>query len=409
MPLFLIGLSIFFLLYFGYALFWSEKAPYPVEVIFQYRTHYAFFGLVLGFTLPSPFHDLFVHPQDFLVAFFVVWFGFTLGSGLEVGVLKKIPRNFAGVDAFQGLCTLIGIWLVLYILSPVVRRIWEAGFSPGELAFTVGAISAVTVPWGQNALARDRRLTGSVVKKFSMVPSFGSLAGVLAAGVMVTRFRPTDPIALYGLTVSGWSGRLLLSLALGALLGISADFLLRREYGEHRTAYLMGGVLALGSGLVMAFHISGLLVGTVIGAWLINATLRRLAVLRFVKTSQDLLKGIFLFLVGFLIGYAVQNVPIDPVGFVLLFLLLLGLRTAVKLLGTDLGMKLFPTKVFKRNTLMGLGLLPQGSLAVALVLEMSDLFSPDVQAVLLGIALLAVMVNGVFASTALKLIPPRSK
>jgi hypothetical protein len=226
-----------------------------------------------------------------LFEFGLGWVGLTIGTNLELRRFDRLPATFAPVIALASLlpilcaavaCSLVLVWL---------------GVTPGQGlvrdALILMACAAVSAPANLELLLRRWQSSMQLVLEVTRVDQLAALA---ILGFIAIMFRPDRTATLWHLPRSGW---FLMTLGLGALLGIVL-YLLVRNAGERteELALLMGGV-ALASGMAGHLALSVSVVGALAGAVLINFPLRNSE--RIVQTLRDVerpLYFLFLFIVG---------------------------------------------------------------------------------------------------------------
>lgn len=226
-----------------------------------------------------------------LFEFGLGWVGLTIGTNLELRRFDRLPAAFAPVIALASLlpilcaaiaCSLVLVWL---------------GVTPGQGlmrdALILMACAAVSAPANLELLLRRWRSSMQLVLEVTRVDQLAALA---ILGFIAIMFRPDRTATLWHLPRSGW---FLMTLGLGALLGIVL-YLLVRNAAERteELALLMGGV-ALASGMSGLLALSVSVVGALAGAVLINFPLRNSE--RIVQTLREVerpLYFLFLFIVG---------------------------------------------------------------------------------------------------------------
>jgi hypothetical protein len=92
-------------------------------------------------------------------------------------------------------------------------------------------------------------------------------------------------------------------LVLGALVGLIVD-LATRGVSRGYLYYVIAAGLLLGSGMAGALGLEPLWVGAVAGIWLVNATMRRLDILRSLEQGQDMVRTVLPGVAGWMLGAA---------------------------------------------------------------------------------------------------------
>ena len=193
---------------------------------------------------------------------------------------------------------------------------------------------------------------------------FGNIVALVCLWLLLV-LQKGEAISLVGVKIEGAGGRLLMALICGGLVGCLADFVSRRERSLHEQIYLVVGVLLVGMGTASALGIPSVLVGMIAGAWLINATSRRIAVLETMDCIRDFIEGVFLVLVGAVLPMVSLFRSKDGLIALGLGVLLFALRFLGKTVGTGIGARIFVKGATEHRNVLGLTLLPQAGIAVA--------------------------------------------
>lgn len=240
----------------------------------------------LGVLTPAVLSDL--RP---LFEFGLGWIGLTIGATLDLRRLDRIPAPFG---AFISLASILPIIFAAVACSLVL--VW-LGLTPGKGltrdALILMACAAVSAPANVDLLLRRWTRWRDLVIEVTRIDQLAALA---ILGFVAIMFRPDRTVTLWHLPRSGW---FLMTLGLGALLGVVIYLLIRnvREKTE-RLALLVGGV-ALASGMAGYLALAVAVVCALAGAVMVNLPRSRGArvgeSLREVERPVYLL---FLFIVG---------------------------------------------------------------------------------------------------------------
>lgn len=226
-----------------------------------------------------------------LFEFGLAWIGLTIGTNLELRRFDRQPAAFAPVIALASLlpilCAAVACSLTLAWLGVV------PGKGLMRDALILMACAAVSAPANLDLLLRRWRASMPLVREVTRVDQLAAL-GIL--GLLAILFRPDRTVTLWHLPRSGW---FLMTLGLGAVMGIVLSLLVRnvRERTEE-LALLMGGV-ALAAGMAGYLALSVSVVGAIAGAVLINIpTRRRGPIVETLRSVERPLYFLFLFIVG---------------------------------------------------------------------------------------------------------------
>jgi hypothetical protein len=217
------------------------------------------------------------------------WIGLTIGTNLDLRRFDRMPAAFAPVIALASLlpivCAAVACSLTLVSLGIVPGR----GLVRDGLILM--ACAAVSAPANLELLLRRWNSAKRLVLEVTRVDQLAALA---ILGFLAVYFRPDRTVTLWHLPRSGW---FLMTLGLGALLGVVIYLLVRNVKDQtEELALLLGGV-ALAAGMAGYLALSVAVVCALAGAMLINVQSDD----RLVKTLRGIERPIyflFLFVVG---------------------------------------------------------------------------------------------------------------
>lgn len=226
-----------------------------------------------------------------LFEFGLGWIGLTIGTNLDLRCFERLRPSAAPVIALSSFLP-----IVFTAVACSLTLAWM-GVLPGRGlirdALILMACAAVSAPANVELLLRRWRASISLVIEATRIDQLAALATL---GFIAIMFRPDRTATLWHLPRSGW---FLMTLGLGALLGIVIYFLVRnvKERNEE-LALLMGGV-ALAAGMAGYLALAVAVVCAIAGAVLINFPLNRAE--RIVTTLREYERPVyflFLFIVG---------------------------------------------------------------------------------------------------------------
>jgi hypothetical protein len=226
-----------------------------------------------------------------LFEFGLGWVGLTIGMNLNLRRFDRLSPAYAPT------ITLVSLLPIVFVAVGASLTLSWLGAVPGKGlirdALILMACAAVSAPANVELLLRGRKDAIRLVLETTRIDNLAAL-GLLA--VVSILFRPDRTVTLWHLPRSGW---FLMTLGLGALLGIVIFLLVRnvRDRTEE-LALLLGGV-ALAAGMAGYLALAVAVVCAIAGAVLVNLPLRRSE--RIVRTLRDVERPIyflFLFIVG---------------------------------------------------------------------------------------------------------------
>lgn len=226
-----------------------------------------------------------------LFEFGLGWVGLTIGTNLDLRRLDKLPPSLAPVIALASLLPIV------FAAAACASTLAWLGVLPGKGLLRDGLIfmacAAVSAPANLELLLRRWKSSMQLVVEVTRIDQLAALA---VLGFLAIMFRPDRTVTLWHLPRSGW---FLMTLGLGALLGIVLYLLVRNvEHRSEELALLMGGV-ALASGMAGYLALAVAVVCALAGAVMINFPMRRGE--RIVRTLREFERPIyflFLFIVG---------------------------------------------------------------------------------------------------------------
>ncbi|HEX7150738.1 MAG TPA: hypothetical protein VF618_04550 [Thermoanaerobaculia bacterium] len=220
------------------------------------------------------------------------WVGFTIGTNLDLRRIDRLPPSFTPAIALAStipvLCTAIACSLVLGGLGVL------PGLGLIRDVLVLCACAAVSAPANlRRLLGRGKPLATQLVTEITRMDQILALA---LLGLLAIIFRPDRTQTLWHLPRSGW---FLMTLGLGALLGIVVYLLLRRVKGATEELAMLCGGIALAAGMAGYLALSVPVVCAIAGAVLINSPLERGEQLeRTLREFERPIYLLFLFIVG---------------------------------------------------------------------------------------------------------------
>jgi hypothetical protein len=226
-----------------------------------------------------------------LFEFGLGWVGLTIGTNLDLRRLDRLPPAAFPVIALVSIVPIISAAIACSL------TLASMGLIPGKGLIRDGLIliacAAVSAPANLELLLRRWRSAITLVTEVTRIDQLAAF-GIL--GFVAIMFRPESTSTLWHLPRSGW---FLMTLGLGALLGIVIYLLVRNVSDRtEELALLMGGV-ALAAGMAGYLALAVAVVCSLAGAVLINfPVLREERILRTLRDVERPLYFLFLFIIG---------------------------------------------------------------------------------------------------------------
>ncbi len=267
----------------------SRAAHSPlVADLLASRVQYALAGVVFGWLAPVEMRPTLGAAADLTAAFLVGMFGLVVGCSVELRLLGNLSRSLLLLEVGYLALLGLGLWALSY-------------------GFALEGVEHAAL-WGVCGLCAACWVRQSRRESTGWVPSASALAGSFLAGAGLMQLRPGGfevrlPLAFPPIVVEGTWAKYGACLVLGALVGLIVD-LATRGLSRGHLYYMIAAGLLLGSGMAGALGLAPLWVGAVAGIWLVNATMRRLDILRALEQGQDMARAVLLGVVGWMLGAA---------------------------------------------------------------------------------------------------------
>ena len=291
-----VGLAVVGLIYAAVRFCRSRASHSPLLAeLLAARVQYALAGLVFGLFAPLYMRPILGAAANLATAFLAGIFGLVVGCSIELRLLRQFSRSLLLLEIGYLVLLSLGLWMLSY------------GFSQGgvDRAALWGVYGLGAACW-----MRQSRRGGSKKKQSAgWLPSASALVGLLLAGVGLMQLRPGGfevrlPLGFPPIVVvEGTWAECGSCLVLGALVGLIVD-LATRGVSRGYLYYMIAAGLLLGSGMAGALGLEPLWVGAVAGIWLVNATMRRLDILRSLEQGQDMVRTVLPGVAGWMLGAA---------------------------------------------------------------------------------------------------------
>mgnify|MGYP006285499087 CR=1 FL=1 len=336
--------------------FSTLRVPPGPRLVFRTGTHFLFLGLflgpqLLGFLTPEAIRQLFP-----LLGLGLGWIGFLFGLQLDRRNLGFFPPVYLVAAMAQALLTLLiflgGGWLVLEGLGMMGQ---------GEALLLAGAAATacVSTPAGIALISTNYLVRGKVRDLLFFVASLDALVGIVALQVIYSLFPPGNLVG--GLPLDPALEWVLVALGLGAVCGILFLWLTRPRPGGEELVLFLLGMAAFASGAALELQLSPLFVSVTMGAVVANLSPDPQRVYRVLQEWEKPIYVVFLMLAGALLQFPTLWILPLALGYALL-------RALGKVLGNFLVVKTTPLP-FRPPRRLGLGLLPQGGISLAMAIS----------------------------------------
>lgn len=334
--------------------FRAERAPVSIRLLFSTGTHFLLLGFLLG-----P-HGAGLLGPDLLEAFSPAvvlglgWIGLMFGMQFDPAVAAAIGPGEIIASLAQAAVAFV---FLAGIGIPVSHVLWGASGEVTVLVLCAAAIAAISTPTGLAVVFGSAPVGGRLSRFLSVAGSLDGAVGLGALAVVLAAFHPGDPVAGPIPSVLSW---LLTSVLLGLLAGWLLVSLLRVRPRRPELVLFLIGLGLLAAGTETFFHLSALFGSAVAGAFVARASPAARRLQEALTAWEKPVHVVFLLLSGALLSWPGWGV----VPLVLAYVLL---RVAAKLAGGLAALPVLPPG--ERTPALGLGLLAQGGLSIAMAVS----------------------------------------
>ncbi len=328
-------------------------------------TAYLISGVLIGPYVLNMVPDFLIHSTDLVANVILSMVAFSLGQTFSKKQLNKIGHNVMLISWGEVLGAFILVSLALNLFG-----------MPLYQALLFGGIAPATAPAATVMVIREYRAKGiftdTLLGVVAIDDAWGIIVFALAMAVAKSLIEPGNSsyMVVKHFLVAG--GNVVISLALGMVIGLIFTFFARFVKSATNTLILTFGFVLITSGTALYFGLSDLLANMAMGA----------AIMNFYKEEPtrffDSLKRIdwLFYLYFFVLTGAGLEVPLlKKIGFMGLIYLIT--RPSGEYIGAFIGAFLGKAEKRIRN-LLGLGLVPQAGVALGLAILVRNEFKTTI-------------------------------
>lgn len=373
-------LIIIFLAFSGYHLtFRGYKLKLPLFARQFYLTGSEF--LLLGLLLGPQFLKLFDEETRMglapLSALVLGWIGMLYGYQFDLAKVRKYPVEYLAAANIKGFLTLSLVFLAAFFIQSFF-------FSTGPMKIPVLLLLAATaacssqtglVLMAPESVSRRRR----TIQLLRYISSFDGLMALLVFGLAFA-FRPSHYALMW---IMEYFREIILGIGVTVALVFLFVLFLNKRLQENELVLVVIGMIILASGMASVLNISPLLTSFFVGFCIANLSRENERIYRILVTIE---KPAYILLLVFLgTGWQINFVIcIGAAGYCLW-----------RLMGTFLAglcvTRLPGLESHPRH--LGYGLLEQGGLALAMLLDFSQSFPGEMTTKAVSLVLIAVIYN----------------
>ena len=348
---------------------------------------YLLLGILLGPTGLAILDDRIVEKLSPVTTIALFWIGFLFGVNLNWRDLKKVQKSIFILAFGQSIFTFFLVALAFYY---ILLNHFENTLNHQVLLAALITLAACASGTNQSTILRlihDRRFRGPTARIAAVIATLDDLPAIIITGLLTFFVHRSFPheILMPGLN---W---LAAAIALGLIGGAVMRLLLNRVPSDQVRLLIVIGCMAFGGGLSAFLHLSPIFIGAIMGAAFVNAGPRDEKIFRIVHQGESTIYVLFLLLVG-------SMLHIKDFNWLSLGLMYFTIRAILKILGNYLFM--LPSQQIgnlKPARLLGLSLLSQGGMALAIAVHYRSLYASPFADSIVAVIVCGVVVSELFS------------
>lgn len=360
--------------------FLDRRLPLGFRNILFTGAEYIFIGILLG---GMGLNILDIETRTMLEPFLIFslsWIGFLFGVQFEIRYMKRLPRNYFSITAIQSAVTFLFISFLVYLLIPMIPG--STGIPRLVVATVLGATGACTAQSAIAIVNRNYRVKNRDL--LDLLRYISSVDGLFAIIFFIIALGMAAGLRNGVFSFQAASVWFITAILAGVLPAIILILLSRVRFTQQEYLVFLVGTIMFTGGMACHLHQSPLISGLVCGVLVANFCRHRLRAMEIVVHAE---KSIYIILLLFL--GAGWQITINT-GLILVAIYLLA-RLSGKLFGVWLATRWFKTR-FQIPFGLGLGLISEGGLAVAMILDCCILI-PQLSIPLISIIIVSIIIN----------------
>ncbi len=330
-----------------------ERAPLGPRLLLTTGSHFLLLGVLLGPILGLLTLQV-IGQLEALFALGLGWIGLLFGLQLDREQIGQFPLAWLLFAVVQAIITFLVFAGVGYAVLHAA-----GAMAPGSqvLLFGTAATAAISTPAGVALISRTFRVHGQVTRLLFYVASLDAVVGILALQLVYGIYHP-DTLLRADI---GWGLWLAIAAAAGVVFGILFLWLTRPKPESDELALFLLGLAVFEAGTAFYLGISPLFVCMVTGAVIANMSPSRRRVFSILQAWEKPIYVVVLILAGALAGAGTWVALPLAAGYLVL-------RTLGKAVGGLVARRLVPGEA-RPPAAVGLGLVPQGGISLAMALS----------------------------------------
>jgi len=362
--------------------FTSIRFPFVVDSFFLTGTEFILVGLCLGHNFLNVLDEKSLASLAPFLSLVLGWIGLLFGMQVEFRKLRRFPPSHWKTTLVQSFVTM---FLVFVVFRGILRRMYPGDSLHVMAASWVLALTAGTTAQSVLVLVVEQmgRRRGKLIDLMRYMSSLDGVIGLVLFGILFCYVHPLTPGEL---GVGGFWQWFAITFGLGLITGFLFNSLIFVKLSDQELLLVVIGMVTFSGGIATCFGLSPLLVCMVMGIVIVNLSPARERVIATLAHGEKPVYLILLVLAG-----AIWQIA-DPV-----FFLLAGLYWSVRLVGKLMGgyVAVHGFTGIQSPRAVGLGLLSQGGVAIAMILNFEQVYASSLTGGVVTIVLLSVMANEV--------------
>jgi Kef-type K+ transport system membrane component KefB len=260
---------------------------------------------------------------------------------------------------------------------------WMAVFS-GALA--LGATAAVSAPTAIHVTRQHYKAKGKISDRLQFVVGFDQLLGIIFFGLIFCFLHVGQTSGIRPLTTTEWAA---VNIGFGIILGILFFLFLGREESSNLLLLALLGIVVFASGAAYYLNLSPIFTNLLLGIMLANTSKIRGRLVEVLQSIEKPVSVVILVVAG-----AAWNLS-SLADRWQLFLVLAGLYLLLRYMGKLFGGYIAYTTSENPELLprrVGLGLLSQGGVAVAMIVNYRQVYKNDFTDIVVTCVLISVII-----------------
>ncbi|UCG39125.1 MAG: cation:proton antiporter, partial [bacterium] len=355
--------------------------PSGARLVFLTGTEFILVGVALGDSMIGLLDEQTVRSLTPLFSLGLGFVGLIFGIQLELDRVFRFPTRYLAMAALQAVFTLLVVFWPCYF---VLERLF--GSDERSILMASLVLAATAACTAQTALAligAEFKLRGA--RLMELLRYISGLDAAFALAVFGLAFCLMRTHSVLGFEAGLGLQWFAFSLLLGAAMGCLLHLLTRTRCNEEELLIFVVGVVVFSAGIALYVELSPLFINTIVGLVAVNLPGSKERIFNLLVRLEKPFYVVFLILAG-----AIWR-PGSPWALPLAALYL-GLRLVGKVAGGALAARAVPAED-RPPLALGLGLVSQGGIVIAMVMEYYQLSPAGVTGAVVTAVLIAVIAN----------------